>query len=78
MSATREELARTVSACLLSRTIIEFLGMDGWTTLQILESERDIIASMQKIKAYDTSLAFLKRNIQKGGITLRELDNAGD
>ncbi|KAL4426615.1 hypothetical protein ABPG74_003078 [Tetrahymena malaccensis] len=41
----------------------------------ILETERDIIAAVQKSKAYENSISFLKRNIMKGQITLRELES---
>ncbi|EGR27883.1 hypothetical protein IMG5_187270 [Ichthyophthirius multifiliis] len=41
----------------------------------VLEQERDMIGAAQKAKAYDNSILFLKRNIAKGQISLKELNS---
>jgi len=38
-----------------------------------MELEREVMATLQRVKAYETSIYSLKKNIQKCNITLKEL-----
>lgn len=45
---------------------------------QAMELEREVIGTLQKVKAYEQSIATLKRNIQKCNITMKEIGSLSD
>ncbi|KRX00535.1 Prefoldin [Pseudocohnilembus persalinus] len=44
----------------------------------LLELERDLMVSAQKVKLYDNSINYLKKNILKSQITMKELTPLND